>query len=56
MLAYVPCKTEGRRIKNKIEFAKWKRTNLVGRDLQILEYMKGCRCIKKEMGVSFPVG
>lgn len=29
MLAYVLCKTEGRRIKNKIEFAKWKRANLV---------------------------
>lgn len=29
MLAYVLCKTEGR-IKNKIEFAKWERTHLVG--------------------------
>lgn len=29
MLAYILCKTEGSMIKNKIEFAKWKRTNLV---------------------------
>lgn len=31
MLAYVLCKTEGRGIKNKIQFAKQRRTNLVGR-------------------------
>lgn len=29
MLAYVLCKTEGREIKNKVGFAKWKWTNLV---------------------------
>lgn len=31
MLACGLCKTEGRMIKNKAMFAKWKRTNLVGR-------------------------
>lgn len=31
MLACVLCKTEGRMRKNKAMFAKWKRTNLVGR-------------------------
>jgi hypothetical protein len=31
MLACILCKTEGMRIKNKAVFAKWKRTNLVGR-------------------------
>jgi hypothetical protein len=31
MLADVLCKTEGKKIKNKVGFAKWKRTNLVGR-------------------------
>lgn len=30
MFVYVLCKTEERWIKNKIELAKWKRTNLVG--------------------------
>lgn len=38
MLAYVLCKTEGRKTKNKIQFAKWKRTNLVGRGLLFLRH------------------
>ena len=29
MLAYILCKTEGRRIENKTEFVKWKRADLV---------------------------
>ena len=29
MLAYILCKTEGRWIKNKTEFVKWKRADLV---------------------------
>lgn len=40
VLASVLCKTEGRGIKNKIEFAKWKKTDLVGRDLLFLNIQK----------------
>lgn len=53
MLAYILCKTEGRRIENKTGFVEWKRADLV-RGHVVLEYMEDCRQARKKAGVSFP--
>ena len=52
MLAYILCKTEGRRIKNKQSLSSGK--GQIWWERRVLEYMEDCQQAQKKAGMSFP--